>query len=109
MAIDIINDGEAASSVRKKLNLTINEANKVESYNSSFQETLIFRDLETFEFTKPQSFKITEVLTETGITASIKLHDTTTDYTLEDTVSAFDRLDISVDVTGAITIKGELV
>lgn len=74
-----------------------------------FEETLIFRDIETFEFTKSQSFKITGVVSETGVTASIKLHGTNTDYVINDTVPAFNRLDISVDVLGAVTIKGILV
>lgn len=74
-----------------------------------FEETLVFRDIEIFEFTKSQSFKITGVVSETGVTASIKLHGTNTDYVINDTVPAFNRLDISVDVLGAVTIKGILV
>jgi hypothetical protein len=80
-----------------------------EAILKGFEETLIFRDLETFEFTKSQSFKITQVVSESGVTASIKIHGTETDYVINDTVSAFDRLDISVDILGAITIKGILV
>ena len=80
-----------------------------EAILKGFEETLIFRDLETFEFTKSQPFKITQVIAESGVTASIKIHGTNTDYVINDTVSAFDRLDISVDVLGAITIKGILV
>src|SRR5690554_2985531 len=74
-----------------------------------FYETLVFRDIEIFEFTKSQSFKITQIISESGVTASVKIHGTNTDYVINDTVAAFDRLDISVDVLGAITIKGILV
>lgn len=80
-----------------------------EAILKGFEETLIFRDLETFEFTKSQSFKITQVIAEAGVTASIKIHGTNTDYVINDTVAAFDRLDITVDVLGVITIKGILV
>lgn len=82
---------------------------KTFALSNTFKETLIFRDLEIYEFTKSQSYKITEVIEESGVTASIKLHDTSTDYTIGDTINAFDRLDITVDVLGTITIKGELV
>ena len=74
-----------------------------------FYETLVFRDIEVFEFTKSQSFKITQVISESGVTASIKIHGTETDYVINDTVAAFNRLDITVDVLGVITIKGILV
>ena len=80
-----------------------------EAISKVFEETLIFRDIEIFEFTKSQSFKITQVIVEPGVTASIKIHGTNTDYVINDAVSAFDRLDITVDVLGAITIKGILV
>lgn len=77
--------------------------------SNTFSETLIFRDLETFEFTKSQSYKITSVVSESGVTASVKLGGTSTTYTLGNTVAGFGRLDITVDVLGAITINGELV
>ena len=80
-----------------------------EAISKVFEETLIFRDLETFEFTKSQPFKITQIISESGVTASIKIHGTNTDYAINDTVAAFNRLDVSVDALGAITIKGILV
>jgi hypothetical protein len=75
---------------------------------NKISQILKFLDNEsTFEFTQTSDFKINSVVEQSGTEAIIKLSDGTTDYTLGDTVDAFDYLIISVDVAGTIELIGE--
>jgi hypothetical protein len=75
---------------------------------NKISQILRFLDNEsTFEFTQTSDFKINSVVEQSGTEAIIKLSDGTTDYTLGDTVDAFDYLIISVDVAGTIELIGE--
>jgi hypothetical protein len=74
-----------------------------------FVDTVRFIDLETFIYTKGKQFKITAINTGTGVTATVKLGGTDTDYTIGDNVAAFAELDITVNQVGTIEIVGELV
>jgi hypothetical protein len=56
-----------------------------------------------------EAFKINSVVAADGLTVSIKKSDDT-DYTLGDTITAFDELHFFGDVEGKLfTVKGEIV
>lgn len=71
--------------------------------------TIDFQDLEIFEFVMIQDYKILTVENDDGLSSTIKLHGTSTDYVLGEIISGGDRLDISVDIKGAINIKGSVL
>lgn len=74
---------------------------------SSYINLLVrFIDVEPFEISSTSNFKITSIVSGTGVTASLKLSDGVTNYTLGDTVAANDYLILSVDVVGNVKIKG---
>jgi hypothetical protein len=66
-------------------------------------------ETETYEFVQAHDYKITSKTEETGVTASIKLHGTATNYVLGNTILAGGRLDIMVNVPGYVRIEGELI
>lgn len=103
MAIEVINNGDSGLVARTKINDNFNEL------KDKIDLTINFKDLSTFEFLMLQDYKIISVTEETGITATIKLGGTSTNYVLGDIVSGGNRLDITVDIIGAINIKGELI
>lgn len=86
-----------------------------EAIDSNLEQDLIFIDLTPFTYGHAQDFRIDTIQEEPGINATIVLSGTSTPYVLGDTVSAFDKLDISVDsVAGSggkslIKINGTLL
>ena len=103
MAIQTINNGDSGLISRNKIN------NNFQFLEKLIDLTLNFKNLEVFEFVMLDDYKISSIDEQDGVTTTVKLGGTSTDYNLGDTVSGGDKLDISVDVIGAINIKGEII
>jgi len=79
------------------------------SHANDIDLTVNFIDLETFTLSYNEAFKIDSIIVGGGMTVTVKIAGTSTDYVLGDTVTAGNGLDISVDVVGIINLKGELI
>lgn len=74
---------------------------------NKISQTINFVDASVIlEYTQGQPYKLTSVSTQPSVSVSIKLSGTSTDYNIGDTLNAWDKLDISVDIPGGIFIQG---
>ena len=89
--------------------LGYNIVNLINDNKFDINQTLNFIDSSVFYYTQGENYKINEILSQPGVSPTIMMGDTSINYVLGDIVSGFDQLKITVDVFGAINIKGKLV
>lgn len=81
----------------------------VEYPTKEFQQTLNFRQVETFELVLARNYAVNSILAQPGLTCEIFTDAALqTAYTLGDAVTAFNKLYVTVDVEGIIELTIEL-
>lgn len=74
------------------------------------RQTLNFLDAEeVYEYVQPFAYRINDWTPEDGVTVTVKLGGTSTDYVKGDLLNAGDRLDFSVDTEGYVAIEGIVI
>lgn len=74
------------------------------------RQTLNFLNAaEVYEYVQPFAYRINDWTEEEGVTVTVKLGGTSTDYVKGDLLNAGDRLDFSVDTEGYVAIEGIVI